>query len=79
MLHMCSRTARKKEKKKKENKGKKTALLQLYMSGGVCKSLQHRRSLLDSTSPSGVLVIMCIMRRSDEVQCCCMTQIPTAH
>ena len=73
---MYSRTARKKEKKRK----KKTALLPFYMSGGVCKSLQHRRSLRGSTStsPSGVQVIICIMR-SDEVQCCCMTQIPTAH
>lgn len=72
---MYSRTARKKEKKEEVL----TALLPFYMSGGVCKSLQHRRSLRDSTSPSGVRVIICIMRRSDEVQCCCMTQIPTAH
>ena len=70
---MYSRTARKKEKKER-----KTALLPFYMSGGVCKSLQHRRSLRDSTSPSGVRDIICIMR-SDEFQCCCMTQIPTAH
>ena len=32
-----------------------------------------------ATSPSGVRVILCFLRRSDEVQCCCMPQIPTAH
>ena len=71
---------KKKGKERKERKKReKTALLPFYMWGGVCKSLQHRRSLLCSTSPSGVWVIICVMKRSDEVQCCCMTQIPNAH
>ena len=43
------RTARKKEEEKKENENCTTSIL---MSGGVCKSLKHRRSLHYSTSHS---------------------------
>ena len=40
---------------------------------------QPNKSSSYSTSTYGVRVIICIMRRSDEVQGCCMTQILTAH
>ena len=44
-----TRSARKKEEEKKENENCTTSIL---MSGGVCKSLKHRRSLHYSTSHS---------------------------
>ena len=73
---MYSRTARKKEKKRKKEKLHffpskcQEGSARACSTGGACAILQV---LLVFKS------ITCIMRGSDEVQCCCMTQIPTAH